>query len=105
VAGASATWLNAILFYNCVISLLLTFSFNLVQIKPEVLEKVRKGNCLTQKLSKEQLSGVIMFVGDQQNGNMMVLSGGAGCGKTLTLDEVLLLINQYHGKECPGDAL
>jgi hypothetical protein len=76
------------------------------QISEHQLAELKKGRGFYSKnLSKEQRRAVVMFVGGEIECDIQTLVGGAGCGKTAVLDEVLLQINRHHVEDVPGSAL
>jgi hypothetical protein len=76
------------------------------QIIVSQFERLKSGEgFFTLHLSKEQKDAVVMFLGDTIDCCIQTLVGGAGCGKTAVIDEVLLQINRHHVEVVPGDAL
>jgi hypothetical protein len=79
---------------------------NNFQISVSQLERLKRGDgFFNSQLSKDQKDAVVMFIGDTIDCCIQTLVGGAGCGKTAVIDEVLLQINHHHVEAVPGDAL
>jgi predicted ribonuclease YlaK len=78
----------------------------LLQISQHQLNELENGEGFFNKdLSEQQKCAVIMLLDGVIDCPIQSLVGGAGCGKTSVVDELLLQLNTHHEEDSAGSAL